>query len=90
MKPNEVLNVIVSGYKNAAAFARALNVDATEVSRWRSGIKPITVKAILRICELHPEIIPHDLKPEIFPPHLRLSFIKDNLDVEIHTGTTSN
>ena len=78
-KAVEIINTIIKQYSSFRAFARAISEDGADITRWRANKTKIKARAIVSICRLHPEITPHDLNPNIFPPDLRFVF-EENKD----------
>lgn len=57
-------------------FSRLISEDAVDVTRWLKGNVKITPRAVITICRLHPEIIPNELNPYVFPEDLKFEFSK--------------
>ena len=66
--------LIRSNYQSLREFSRAIQEDGRDISIWRDGKRKITARAVIKICELHPNIKPHDLNPLVFPAYLKLVF----------------
>lgn len=75
--PEEVIEDLITKYGSARAFARAISEDSSDVLRWCKGIRPVSPRAVVKICELHPEILPYELNPGVFPFSVDLVFNKE-------------
>ncbi len=73
-KPEEIINELIKQYSSLREFARAIHEDASDVMRWRYGRARVTPRAVIKICELHPVYLAHELNPDIFPHNLALYF----------------
>lgn len=72
--PAEIIDELISHYASQREFARAIREDGSDVMRWRYGRAKITARAVIKICELHPTYLAHQLNPEVFPHNLALIF----------------
>lgn len=78
LKPSEIINDLLKKYASGREFARAINEDTADISRWRTDTCAIKARAVVAICQLHPEILPYNLNPAIFPKHLTFKFGANN------------
>ncbi len=74
----EILGDLIAQYPSLREFARVIREDGRDIGIWRSDKRRITPRAVIKICELHPDIKPHDLNPDIFPANLTLHFGEEN------------
>lgn len=74
MTPTEIINHLLTQYSSLREFARAIGEDGADVIRWRYGRSKVKSRAVVAICRLHPDIMPHDLNPEVFPADLKFIF----------------
>lgn len=72
-----LINEIVNQYDSMRAFAKAIYESPSDVSRWCSGKLTIKTRAVIEICRLHMDILPHDLNHLQFPEDLKFKFTKD-------------
>lgn len=73
-KPETIINDLISRYESLRDFSRTIQEDSSDVMRWRFGRSKVRPRAVIKICELHPEIQPHELNADIFPAHLTFKF----------------
>lgn len=73
-KSINLINELVNKEDSMRAFARLIDEQCSDVSRWCAGKAKIKVRAIIEICRLYPKIIPADLNHEVFPTDLRFIF----------------
>jgi hypothetical protein len=77
MKPEDVINELITRYSTSREFAHAIGEDAADIIRWRYGKCRIKARAVVNICRLHPDIQPHQLNPDWFPEDLTFTFGSD-------------
>jgi len=76
LKSIKIINEIVKKHESMRAFARLIQEQCSDVSRWCSGKSKIKVRAVIEICRLYPKLMPHELNHIVFPKDLTFSFTK--------------
>lgn len=81
-KANKIFKSIIKDfqYDNDASlrdFALEIEECISDVSKWKSGKKPLSVRVIVKLCRMF-GTFPHDLNPDHFPEDLLFTFIKIN------------
>lgn len=68
----EIIRGLINKYSSMREFARAINEDASDVIKWRDGmrVKPRAVVTITKIFNIQPSL----LRPDLFPSNLRMTF----------------
>ena len=75
--PEEVIDDLISKYGSARKFGLAIGEDSSDILRWKKTQRPVSPRAVIKICELHPEILPYELNPYVFPFNLDFKFSKE-------------
>jgi DNA-binding transcriptional regulator YdaS (Cro superfamily) len=70
-----ILVDLISRFKSMREFARTIGEDPADVLRWRDKKNLIQPRAAITIIRLF-GIKPHDLRPDIFPEHTKITFTK--------------
>lgn len=70
----KLINEIVNKEESMRSFARKIQEQCSDVSRWCSGKLAIKVRAVIEICRLNPKITPHELNHVSFPDDLKFVF----------------
>jgi DNA-binding transcriptional regulator YdaS (Cro superfamily) len=76
LTPAEIICQLISKYGSMREFARFVAEDSTDIMRWKTGKRTITPRAVIKICRKHPEILPFELNPDVFPTDLDFNFRK--------------
>lgn len=71
-KAIQILNDLIDKHESMRAFARSITEDTSDVIKWKSGRK-IKTRAVMTIAKVY-KIHPHDLRPDLFPEKMKLSF----------------
>lgn len=69
----EIIKELITNYNSMREFARTINEDASSVLAWREEKILISARAVVSICR-HFDILPCDLRPDIFPEDVRITF----------------
>ncbi len=75
-KTIKIINDIVNKHESMRSFARLIQEQCSDVSRWCAGKSKIKVRAVIEICRLYPKILPCELNHEVFPADLQFFFTK--------------
>ena len=75
-KPNKILESLIKRYSSMREFARTIGEDTTDIIYWKTGKRKICGRAVVKIVKIHPEILPFELNPEMFPENLDFHFRK--------------
>jgi hypothetical protein len=66
---------ILAKHRSMRALGRVIDADASDISLWKYGRKPIRVKAVITMCRLF-NVEPQLLRPDVFDPDVILTFKK--------------
>ncbi len=82
IKSNKLFNMLLKNYQyetdnSLRDFALEIKECISDVSKWKSGKKQLSVRAIVKICRMF-DVNPHELNPDHFPPDLQFVFDKSN------------
>ena len=77
MQAVKVLNSLIKTYKSIREFARVIDEDAADITRWKSGKRLPHARAVVSIIKHHPTVKPHDLNPDVFEKGLTFNFNGD-------------
>jgi hypothetical protein len=66
---------ILEKHTSMRALGRAIDADASDISLWKHGRKPIRVKAVITMCKLF-NVEPQLLRPDIFDQDVIITFKK--------------
>lgn len=79
LKPNskqmKILDTLINKYESMREFARVINEDPAAVWNWKNGKMTIHARAVISIVR-HFNISPTDLRPDIFPDDIKITFKK--------------
>lgn len=74
-KQKEILAKLIEQHSSIREFSRHISEDPTDVAKWRDGKRKMTARAVICLNRLY-GIEPHEIRPDVFPADLRLSFKK--------------
>ena len=80
IRANKLFNMLLKQYQyetdeSMRDFALHIEECVSDVSKWKSGRKHLTVRVIVKLCRMF-DVYPHELNPDHFPMDVRLEFTK--------------
>ncbi len=80
IKANKLFNKLLKNYQyetdgSLRDFALEISECISDVSKWKSGKKHLSVRAIVKICRMF-DLNPYELNPDYFPSDLQFVFDK--------------
>ena len=75
LQDNEIMKKIMEGFNSIRAFARYINEDPSDVSRWLHGERKLHPRVVIKMCRMF-DCNAHDLRDDIFPSDVKIVFKK--------------
>jgi len=73
-KSIKTISALLEKHESMRAFSRIIGEDSADVSRWKTGHKEVSVRAVISICRIF-GVKPSDLN-SVFPTDLEFVFKK--------------
>ena len=75
-KQCEIIKHLINQHDSIREFSRVINEDPAAVLGWRDGKVRISARAVISLIRNFDGITPNDLRPDIFPDDVKITFKK--------------